>query len=73
MGYVLQDGGLFPHLNVYDNVALMARYLRTLDEAALKNKIEELAALTKLPTAALDRYPTQISGASASESPSCGL
>ncbi|HCQ02799.1 MAG TPA: ABC transporter ATP-binding protein, partial [Candidatus Latescibacteria bacterium] len=27
MGYVIQDGGLFPHLNGYDNVVLMARYL----------------------------------------------
>ncbi len=27
LGYVIQDGGLFPHLNARDNVILMARYL----------------------------------------------
>ena len=62
MGYVLQDGGLFPHLTVRDNVALMPRYLKTMSESDLKRRIEELANLTKLPTAALDRFPTQISG-----------
>lgn len=62
MGYVLQDGGLFPHLTVRDNVALMPRYLKTMSESDTKRRIEELADLTKLPTAALDRFPTQISG-----------
>lgn len=62
MGYVLQDGGLFPHLTVRDNVALMARYLRTMPEADIMRRVQELADLTKLPTAALDRFPTQISG-----------
>ena len=28
LGYVIQDGGLFPHLSARDNVTLMARYLR---------------------------------------------
>ena len=27
LGYVIQDGGLFPHLTARDNVVLMARYL----------------------------------------------
>src|SRR5262245_51107777 len=27
MGYVIQDGGLFPHLTAGGNVTLMARYL----------------------------------------------
>src|SRR5579872_2943534 len=27
IGYVIQDGGLFPHLNVRDNVSLFARFL----------------------------------------------
>ena len=29
MGYVLQEGGLFPHLTARQNVTLMARYLGT--------------------------------------------
>ena len=62
MGYVLQDGGLFPHLTVRDNVALMPRYLKAFSEVDLTRRIHELADLTKLPVAALDRFPTQISG-----------
>lgn len=62
MGYVLQDGGLFPHLTVRDNVALMPRYLKTMSESDIRRRVAELAELTKLPTTALDRYPTQISG-----------
>lgn len=62
MGYVLQDGGLFPHLTVRDNIALMPRYLMSMSEADLARRIQELADLTKLPSAALDRFPTQISG-----------
>src|SRR5206468_2534498 len=27
VGYVIQDGGLFPHLTAHGNVSLMARYL----------------------------------------------
>lgn len=62
MGYVLQDGGLFPHLSVRDNVTLMARYLKAMQPAAMRARVDELAALTKLPTAALERFPSQISG-----------
>jgi len=61
MGYVIQDGGLFPHLTVRKNVSLMADYLgRPQNEIAAR--VEELATLTKLPMSALDRYPAQLSG-----------
>lgn len=62
MGYVLQDGGLFPHLTTSDNVTLLARHLKAMDEAALQSRVRELAELTKLPLEALDRFPGEISG-----------
>ncbi len=62
MGYVLQDGGLFPHLTARDNVTLMARYLGRGSAAEQRDRIEELAQLTQLPLEALDRFPRQISG-----------
>lgn len=62
MGYVLQDGGLFPHLSVVDNVTLLARYLNSMDAAAMQARVETLAELTKLPREALARFPSQISG-----------
>lgn len=61
MGYVIQEGGLFPHLTVRENVTLMARELgwpRPRREARLL----ELAALTRLPVALYDRYPLEVSG-----------
>ncbi|MEQ8790462.1 MAG: ATP-binding cassette domain-containing protein [Pirellulaceae bacterium] len=61
MGYVIQDGGLFPHLSVRGNITLMARHLR-LDREEIDQRLHKLAQLTHLPTEALGRYPTQISG-----------
>jgi osmoprotectant transport system ATP-binding protein len=61
MGYVIQDGGLFPHLSCRANVALMARYLGW-GKSRIDQRMEELAQLTHLPPEALDRFPTQISG-----------
>lgn len=61
IGYVIQDGGLFPHLTAYRNVALLARYLKT-DKNKIDARIEELASLTHFPTDGLDRFPAQLSG-----------
>ena len=61
MGYVIQDGGLFPHLNGYDNVALMARYLGWAEDR-LAVRIHELTELTQFPEDGLGRYPVQLSG-----------
>ena len=61
IGYVIQDGGLFPHLTGRDNVGLLARHLGW-EPARIAARISELAALTRLPEAALDRFPAQLSG-----------
>jgi osmoprotectant transport system ATP-binding protein len=61
MGYVIQEGGLFPHLTIRRNVTLMARELgwaRTRRD----ERLAELAELTRLPAALLDRYPLELSG-----------
>ena len=61
IGYVIQDGGLFPHLTAAENVTLMARYLRW-DAARAAKRLEELAALTRFPADGLARYPNELSG-----------
>lgn len=61
LGYVIQDGGLFPHLNARDNVILMARYLGW-GAARIENRLGELAELTRFPRDGLDRFPAQLSG-----------
>ena len=61
MGYVIQEGGLFPHLTAYDNVALMARYLGWSD-TQIKDRLNELTELTHFPSEGLGRFPVQLSG-----------
>jgi osmoprotectant transport system ATP-binding protein len=61
LGYVIQDGGLFPHLTACGNVALLARYLGW-TEMQIDNRLAELVDLARFPEEALDRYPIQLSG-----------
>jgi osmoprotectant transport system ATP-binding protein len=60
-GYVIQDGGLFPHMTGRGNVTLMARHLGW-DLARIDSRVTELADLTRFPVDGLDRYPQQLSG-----------
>jgi osmoprotectant transport system ATP-binding protein len=60
-GYVIQDGGLFPHLDARDNVTLMARH-RGWDSARVQRRVDELVALTRFPAGALARFPVELSG-----------
>lgn len=61
MGYVIQDGGLFPHLTAKGNVLLLGRYLKVAEET-LTHRLSELAELTRLPERCLKQYPSQLSG-----------
>lgn len=61
MGYVIQEGGLFPHLTARQNVVLLARHLGW-KPTRMTKRVEELAGLTHLPADLLDRYPLQLSG-----------
>jgi osmoprotectant transport system ATP-binding protein len=61
MGYVIQEGGLFPHLTAYDNIALMARYLGW-NSDRIRKRVAELTELSRFPFDGLNRYPLQLSG-----------
>ena len=61
MGYVIQDGGLFPHLAARDNVALLARRLGWSRER-IDARLDELAGLVQIPRERLDDFPLQLSG-----------
>lgn len=61
MGYVVQDGGLFPHLTAGGNVSLLARHLGW-DRDRIRGRLTELADLARLPADLLDRYPAELSG-----------
>jgi osmoprotectant transport system ATP-binding protein len=56
VGYVIQDGGLFPHLNARENVKLMAEHI------GQHVDLGKLSDLVRFPADALDRYPLELSG-----------
>ena len=61
IGYVVQDGGLFPHLTCSQNVSLMARH-RGWTPERINARLDELTRLVRLTPETLGRYPTETSG-----------
>jgi osmoprotectant transport system ATP-binding protein len=61
IGYVVQDGGLFPHLSSIENILLEARCLGWSNEK-LNARTEELLTAVDLDRTVLDQFPHQISG-----------
>ncbi|MBD3383414.1 ATP-binding cassette domain-containing protein [candidate division KSB1 bacterium] len=61
IGYVIQEGGLFPHLTARKNVTLVADYLGW-SSGKKRKRVEELAELVQLDFGLLQRYPLQLSG-----------
>jgi osmoprotectant transport system ATP-binding protein len=61
MGYVIQDGGLFPHLTGRGNVSLLAKHLGW-DDERITDRVQELADLVQLPAERLEQFPTELSG-----------
>jgi osmoprotectant transport system ATP-binding protein len=61
MGYVIQEGGLFPHLTARENLALVPRDLGW-PAGKITARVGDLLELTRIPPELLDRYPLQLSG-----------
>ncbi|MCW2729637.1 MAG: proV [Mycobacterium sp.] len=62
IGYVIQGAGLFPHLTVGDNIAIVPRLLKW-DRKRTASRIDELLELVNLePGQYRDRYPRELSG-----------
>jgi osmoprotectant transport system ATP-binding protein len=61
IGYVIQEGGLFPHLTAAQNVLLMARHLGR-SASPLQARLRDLCDLTRFPADLLHRYPAELSG-----------
>ena len=61
IGYVIQEGGLFPHLTARANILLMARHLGKSHEE-MRTRLLELCELTRFSGNLLSRYPIELSG-----------
>jgi osmoprotectant transport system ATP-binding protein len=61
IGYVIQQVGLFPHLNVAENVATVPRLLGW-PRARIRERTAELLELVGLEPEYAGRYPSQLSG-----------
>lgn len=61
IGYVIQEGGLFPHLSARQNVELMAKKTGK-DPGWRTERVAQLADLVRLPHDLLDSYPAELSG-----------
>jgi osmoprotectant transport system ATP-binding protein len=61
IGYVIQEGGLFPHLTARANILLMARHLGK-SEPEMQARLSELCSLTRFQPEMLARYPIELSG-----------
>lgn len=61
IGYVIQEGGLFPHLTARTNISLLTRFLNW-PTYKINQRLQELQELTHIKTELLERYPAQLSG-----------
>lgn len=62
IGYVIQQGGLFPHMTIRENIEIIARLAKG-DPQAISRKTNQLMEMVDLdPAEYLDRYPTELSG-----------
>jgi len=61
VGYVIQEGGLFPHLTARANVLLLSRHLGR-PASKMEERLEQLCSLSRFPRNGLERYPAELSG-----------
>ena len=61
IGYVIQDGGLFPHFTVARNIALVPQ-IEHWPQEKIEARVQELLALVGLSPDLAARYPQQLSG-----------
>jgi len=61
IGYVIQDGGLFPHFTVERNVGLVPS-IEGWPAARIRARVQELLDLVGIPAELASRYPRQLSG-----------
>jgi osmoprotectant transport system ATP-binding protein len=64
LGYCIQGVGLFPHMNVYNNIATVPQLLKW-DKTKTEDRIKFLMGLTGLPLTYMLKKPHELSGGEA--------
>lgn len=62
IGYVIQEIGLFPHMNIEKNISYVPNLYRHRDKEAIHLKVLELTQMVGLKESMLQRYPNELSG-----------
>ncbi len=62
MGYVIQQGGLFPHMTIRQNIKIIERLEKKDTEKIVENTKQLMKMVDLDPDQFLDRYPTELSG-----------
>ena len=61
ISYIPQDGALYPHLSINDNILLPIKIKRSITKEDLE-KVKDLSATCKIDPKLFDRYPAELSG-----------
>lgn len=62
IGYAIQGGVLFPHMNVEQNISYVPRLLNKKDKAKTIKAVEKWMRIVGLPQELMQRYPSELSG-----------
>lgn len=61
IGYVIQQNGLFPHMNIYENIATVPKIFKW-EKTKINYRVDELLNLVDLSQEYKIKYPHQLSG-----------
>lgn len=61
MGYVIQQVGLFPHMNILGNISILGR-INKQSHLFMMQRVDQLMSLVQLPLAYLNKFPHELSG-----------
>ena len=62
IGYVIQEIGLFPHMNLKKNIAYVPNMMKKLSKSEINYRVEELVQIVGLDKEMLCKYPSELSG-----------
>jgi len=62
IGYVIQGTGLFPHMNVWKNIAYVPSLLNKSDKERTRRAVRRLMDVMGLEPEMAERYPSELSG-----------